>query len=1791
MWVFAVVILYLIYKWLVSLSQDSSGEKKQMEKDKEKAPPSEKELPRRPSSTVMETVQDPYGAHLIQRCVIVQRDEKGYGLTVSGDNPVYVQSVKEYGAAHKAGVQQGDRIIKVNGTLVTQSNHIEVVKLIKSGSYVALTLLGRPPGSNQPPLPRPHVPLNPNQLYTSGRPEVTGPKPAGPEKDEELRKERISVMQKMLDQEMDLYQKTQGEFSKNPSEKLKKELEGATIRVKVLEQQLHNLTGLSMAAKNVTSSVSDYSEDFEENLEEDPPPPLPSEPPPPQPIVGHSPVEIDYSEDHYSSPMTTPESSFTEGSGGTYQGYESSPEMLRNTAMTVLEEDDHIAPTGVPTSAPESTASVSESDTEAWNKNIELKYRPAPWLQQGAHHTRQHSSPETFYLSESDLPGCGSGVTVKRNLSDAADKKLKRPHISATDSDHKLSSENVSYPGDPNTSNTDTLVMDSDGDQDSERHAFIPMEQQEVNSFGNEEQQDTDYARQEQFTIVEVSPSEEARSHDYPDSAGPVLQTATVNTVEAVSHSEEICATPIISMEDEDFADEAEMSQDHGPFNSLEDLEKKPAHMAVFLHYLISNHDPSAVFFYLVTDSYSTGNLKEMKKWAYEIFSTFLAPSAPLRIEVDESIIQTIDDTISSKNDNIELMRNVFMQPRKIAAEESRELLADYRSKRSMGLGNFYGEMLLEDYLDKSKEAQIVESTLMPHLDRMTGVEAEIDNKNLALASSLTTFMKQSGVKVQGNSPLERLPSFTAKDKQKFKLKNKKAIQVKGHHFILFHYQTLPYCNYCGELVWGIGNQGYQCQSCEYNVHKTLCVEKVQEHCKGKKKKDKGSRIRQIIPRRISENNPKASMYSPPPYGNTVKEAQKIKDEKDRERLFSFPTPLTPSTPHPVDQPLPQHASVTPPGVGTSHISPQIQSMHDKEDDDLAHLRGSNKVGKIVEEMEELQEIKEIPSPVTPRSESPEVLADGERQEKSNKVVRSGSLRTHEDLRRKSQTQEKRSKSHLRHTRSVDDVDVDQAAVTTFSNANSRGSSSSSISTKSQESPSTSVSMETVSQMRVIEHDSDMEAEQDTPNWQNTIDKDILKSLKPKEIKRQEVINELFHTEKTHVRNLKILDRIFMKPMRQEQLLTPEMIRLLFPSLEDLLEMHTSLNVRMKKERKTSHVIDSVGDILLARFDGQPGEDLKEACANFCRYQSFALDKLKHWQKKDDKLAKFLADAENNPVCRRLQLKDFIPCVFQRLTKYPLLLDNIIKYTQNKSPDHEKVTQARNCCKNILEHVNTAVREAENQLRLQDLIKKTDRTPFDKSSHTFVSEFKNIDLMARKLIHDGPLTWRQGRAKSVDLHVLLLEDLLVLLQKDDNRYILKCHSTTTQTGQEQVKNTHSPIIKLTNLLCRNVATDKKAFFLVSTSQVGPQIYELVASTGNERKIWSDKITQQADGVNKLSNKRRGGKVVTSPSHLPPPPDFNEADEEKIKPSLLANIVSDTEKFNVKNKSGSLDNLDHIGYEHKVNPVEIQNPPRLINPDDVVVTNHQVKFEKPDALTMLSPIQRLRKIDETLHNALIEKNRIISEILGLPMEEYDDSEQLSQYEDEVHDPKRIVHDVMLQSNRLLTATNDHMTSISHDQHLGSTDTSNEQAGGDWKHSTSLSYTQKISSISRCMNDHLTRLLGVITMEEHGNQATTPVVEAETEGNLEQQATENQDSGDLKEITEDVKELTISDSEQSPPQVIRRSRSASPNSQTGGSRPNSFISVGSSSAAEGQDPEEIEEELYQHESSSEMSDVLI
>jgi PH domain len=149
---------------------------------------------------------------------------------------------------------------------------------------------------------------------------------------------------------------------------------------------------------------------------------------------------------------------------------------------------------------------------------------------------------------------------------------------------------------------------------------------------------------------------------------------------------------------------------------------------------------------------------------------------------------------------------------------------------------------------------------------------------------------------------------------------------------------------------------------------------------------------------------------------------------------------------------------------------------------------------------------------------------------------------------------------------------------------------------------------------------------------------------------------------------------------------------------------------------------------------------------------------------------------------------------------------------------------------------------------------------------------QNLDITKHRLVHEGLLSWRQNKnQKLMDLHVVLLEDLIMLLVKQDEKFVLKFFPVNTGTSTDKPL-MYSPIIRTSTVLLRPVATgqsrsfkinclpknfhpqakllviincgfwsicvfvtDKRAFFLVNISQACSQIFELVALSNAERK--------------------------------------------------------------------------------------------------------------------------------------------------------------------------------------------------------------------------------------------------------------------------------------------------------------------------------------------------------------------
>ena len=64
---------------------------------------------------------------------------------------------------------------------------------------------------------------------------------------------------------------------------------------------------------------------------------------------------------------------------------------------------------------------------------------------------------------------------------------------------------------------------------------------------------------------------------------------------------------------------------------------------------------------------------------------------------------------------------------------------------------------------------------------------------------------------------------------------------------------------------------------------------------------------------------------------------------------------------------------------------------------------------------------------------------------------------------------------------------------------------------------------------------------------------------------------ELFHTERNHVRNFKVMKYIFNVPMDLQPWIAPELVRLLFPNLDQMITVHGQYGPAMYLSCSTSY--------------------------------------------------------------------------------------------------------------------------------------------------------------------------------------------------------------------------------------------------------------------------------------------------------------------------------------------------------------------------------------------------------------------------------------------------------------------------------------------------------------------------------------------------------------------------------------------------------------------------------------------
>ncbi|QRW00930.1 actin cytoskeleton-regulatory complex protein pan1 [Ceratobasidium sp. AG-Ba] len=262
-------------------------------------------------------------------------------------------------------------------------------------------------------------------------------------------------------------------------------------------------------------------------------------------------------------------------------------------------------------------------------------------------------------------------------------------------------------------------------------------------------------------------------------------------------------------------------------------------------------------------------------------------------------------------------------------------------------------------------------------------------------------------------------------------------------------------------------------------------------------------------------------------------------------------------------------------------------------------------------------------------------------------------------------------------------------------------------------------------------------------SWSSLVDKSVVEGIPDGERKRQEAIFELIATESAYKFYAS------MVPMLDDKSAT-----VIFANVEDILLCNTTFLSSLEERQKDCRLyIDQIGDILDAHMSGMA------VYMPYCVHQAPAIKVLQGLRETNQELAGHLQARElrlrdEDPDIRNLDLSSYLLIPMQRITRYPLLMKQILHHTQQES-ERAYISHAIQTTERLLDAVNEAIREREGAERLGEI-----------SKGLYVGQ-GHLDLTAptrymgpRRLLKEGVLVKAKSGRR---LQAVLCNDIFVLM--------------------------------------------------------------------------------------------------------------------------------------------------------------------------------------------------------------------------------------------------------------------------------------------------------------------------------------------------------------------------------------------------------------------------------------------
>ncbi|XP_043196241.1 intersectin-1-like isoform X3 [Amphibalanus amphitrite] len=250
---------------------------------------------------------------------------------------------------------------------------------------------------------------------------------------------------------------------------------------------------------------------------------------------------------------------------------------------------------------------------------------------------------------------------------------------------------------------------------------------------------------------------------------------------------------------------------------------------------------------------------------------------------------------------------------------------------------------------------------------------------------------------------------------------------------------------------------------------------------------------------------------------------------------------------------------------------------------------------------------------------------------------------------------------------------------------------------------------------------------------------------------RQEAIAELIDSERSYLASMALVTEVFRRPLAAAGLLTREESHALFVNWSDLVKTSRKLVVSLKVRRKMSAggVIQLIGDIMCENLPHM--ECYMRFCSCQLRAATLLQKKVQH-PRFDDAVRR----CQSDPRAGGMPLSSFLLKPTQRVTKYPLLIKQILKHTAVDHPDRANLEEALNRAEELCRQLNEGVREQQNTDRLEWMQEHVDCSELPER---IVFNSMTNSAGPRRLLHFGLLKkTKSGR----EVVVFLFNDFVLL---------------------------------------------------------------------------------------------------------------------------------------------------------------------------------------------------------------------------------------------------------------------------------------------------------------------------------------------------------------------------------------------------------------------------------------------